>query len=115
MYRWYNAYLGSQLAWLLVFSGALGNLIDKLFIKSLETREWVLSLTPRKGYISGVVDFIECIWFGWGEVSNVFFLNIFAMSRWPTFNLADSMILIGIVFLLISMRKQVFTQNPKHT
>ncbi len=114
LYRWYNAYLGTPIAWLLVFSGALGNLIDKLFIKSLYTREWVLSLKPQKGYISGVVDFIECTWFGWDSFRDIFLLDILAMETWPSFNLADSMILIGISLLLISMRQQDLNQNLTH-
>lgn len=107
LYRWRNAKLGNPLAWLLIFSGALGNLIDKLFIKSLTTREWVFSFSPQRGYISGVVDFVECIWFGWESLSDYFVLNILAMELWPTFNLADSMIVVGIVFLMLSMRKQI--------
>ena len=102
-YRWYNPYLGHSLAWLLVFSGAFGNLIDKMFIKSLTTREWVFSLAPQSGYVSGVVDFIECIWFGWHNLSDTFLLSFLSMDTWPTFNVADSMISVGIVLLLITM------------
>ena len=107
LYRWHNAKLGHPLAWLLIFSGAFGNLIDKLFIKSLTTREWILSLSPQRGYVSGVVDFVECIWFGWDSLSDYFILNILAMELWPTFNFADSMIVVGIVSLMLSMRKQI--------
>ena len=104
-YRWYNYVFGHPIAWLLVFSGALGNMIDKLFIKSLITREWSFSLGPQKGHVSGVVDFIECIWFGWTSLSDTFILSIFSMRTWPTFNVADSMISIGVIFLIISLRK----------
>ena len=107
LYRWRNANLGHPLSWLLIFSGAVGNLTDKLFIKSLTTREWVFSLTPQRGYISGVVDFIECIWFGWRGVSDYFILNFLSMDTWPTFNFADSMIVVGIISLMLSMRKQI--------
>ena len=103
LYRWYNAPLGHPIAWLLIFSGALGNLIDKLFIKSLTTREWVFSLAPQKGYVSGVVDFIECIWFGWESLGDTFLLNFLAMRTWPTFNLADSFISVGIVILFFGI------------
>ena len=56
------------------------------------------------GHVSGVVDFVECIWFGWDAVRDVFLLNMLAMPTWPTFNLADSCIVVGIVLLLLSMR-----------
>ena len=107
LYRWRNASLGHPLAWLLVFSGAFGNMIDKLFIKSLSTREWVFSLHPQEGYVSGVVDFVECIWFGWESLSDYFILSILAMDTWPTFNFADSMIVVGIVLLVVSMRNKI--------
>ncbi len=105
LYRWKNSQMGPSIAWLLVFSGALGNFIDKLFIKSLSTREWFFSLYPQKGYISGVVDFVECIWFGWGSLSDTFLLKFLAMETWPTFNLADSLIMVGIFILIFSIRK----------
>lgn len=104
LYRWHNPWLGYSSAWLLVFSGAFGNFIDKLFVKSLATREWVFSLSPVPGHMSGVVDFVECIWFGWDAVRDIFLLNILAMPYWPTFNVADSLIVVGIILLLISMR-----------
>ncbi|MEQ9363116.1 MAG: signal peptidase II, partial [Leptospirales bacterium] len=103
LYRWHNPRLGYSVAWLLVFSGAFGNLIDKFFVKSLATREWMFSLSPQPGYVSGVVDMVECIWFGWDAVRDIFLLNILAMPSWPTFNLADSLIVVGIVLLMISM------------
>ncbi|MCR9141985.1 MAG: signal peptidase II [bacterium] len=105
LYRWHNPRLGYSAAWLLVFSGAFGNLIDKFFIKSLVTREWVFSLSPQPGYVSGVVDMVECIWFGWDAVRDIFLLNMLSMRSWPTFNLADSLIVVGIVLLLLSMRE----------
>ena len=105
LYHWYVPNLGYSFAWLLVFSGALGNLIDKLFIKSLSTREWVFSLWPKKGYVSGVVDFIDCIWFGWEDAP--FFLDFLLLkhSRWPTFNIADSCIVVGMCLLVYSVYK----------
>ena len=102
-YRAHNPLAGHPLAWLSVFSGALGNLIDKMFIKSLITREWVFSLSPRKGYVHGVVDFIECIWFGWDSVSDIFFLRFLSWPTWPIFNLADSLVTTGIVLLILTM------------
>ena len=112
LYRWYNAHLGSTWAWLGIFSGAFGNLIDKLFIKSLYTREWTLSLTPREGYVSGVVDFVECIWFAWSGFSGYIFpLNFMSLRTWPTFNIADSLIMVSMIFLLLSIRRSRNAQN----
>ena len=105
LYRWKNIGLGYSWAWLFVFSGALGNLIDKLFIKSMNTREWVFSLSPQKGYISGVVDFFECIWFGWHSLEDTFLLKFLAMDTWPTFNVADSLIVLGLFGLLFSFSR----------
>ncbi len=105
IYRWYNPHLGHTLAWLFVLSGAVGNLIDKLFLKSLSTREWAFSIFPRQGYVRGVVDFVECIWFGWEAAQEFFLLRFLSMSTWPTFNLADSMIVVGIALLLPTIWK----------
>ena len=107
LYRWRNFNLGHPAAWLLVFSGAMGNLIDKLFIKSIHTREWIFSLAPQKGYVSGVADFVECIWFGWQSLEGYFLLRILSMETWPTFNLADSMIVVGIILLLLTMQSSL--------
>lgn len=99
-YRWKNPDLGYPYAWLLVFSGAFGNLIDKLFLKSLTTREWVFSLYPRDGYVNGVVDFLECIWFDWVGAP----IGFLQWQTWPSFNLADSYIVTGMIWLLITMK-----------
>ncbi|MCS7204823.1 MAG: signal peptidase II [Leptospiraceae bacterium] len=100
-YRWKHYQFGNGFSWMLIFSGALGNFIDKLFIKSVDTREWVFSIFPKKGYVSGVVDFVECIWFGWESFSDIPVLSFLAWDTWPTFNLADSVIVVGISLLLI--------------
>ncbi|MBU43204.1 MAG: hypothetical protein CMN76_08305 [Spirochaetaceae bacterium] len=102
-YRWMTYGAGHPVAWLFVFSGAMGNLIDKLFVKSLETREWVFSFGPREGHVSGVVDFVECIWFGLDQFRDVFLLKWLAWETWPIFNLADSLIVVGIVILIITI------------
>jgi signal peptidase II len=53
-----------------ILGGGIGNLIDRFFRPD------------------GVVDFIDCYFFG-----------IFGMERWPTFNLADcSVVVCGIIF-----------------
>lgn len=103
IYRSFNPGIGHPVAWLAVFSGALGNLIDKLFLKSLATGEWTFSLLPKKGYIFGVVDFIECIWFGWR--SDISLLSFLSWRTWPSFNLADSLLVVGTAFLVLSLWK----------
>ena len=57
-----------------ILGGGIGNLIDRVF---------------RPG---GVVDFID-----------VKFYGLFGLSRWPTFNLADSSVVVCGILLLISV------------
>ncbi len=55
-----------------ILGGGLGNIIDRFFRPD------------------GVVDFIDCTFFGW-----------FGMDRWPTFNIADSAVVVcGIIFVI---------------
>ncbi len=55
-----------------ILGGGLGNLIDRFFRPD------------------GVVDFIDCYFFG-----------LFGLERWPTFNVADSAVVVcGILFVL---------------
>lgn len=56
-----------------IIGGGLGNLIDRFF-------------RPE-----GVVDFIDCYFFG-----------IFGMERWPTFNIADSFVVVCGILLIAS-------------
>lgn len=56
-----------------IVGGGLGNLIDRLFRKE------------------GVVDFID-----------VKFYGLFGMERWPTFNVADSAVVVCGILLVIS-------------
>jgi len=57
-----------------IIGGGLGNMIDRIF------------------RTDGVVDFISV---------NIY--NLFGMSRWPTFNLADSSVVVCCILLLITM------------
>lgn len=57
-----------------VLGGGVGNLIDRVF-------------RPL-----GVVDFIDVKFFG-----------IFGLERWPTFNVADSSVVVGGILLALSM------------
>ena len=103
IYRAHNPSLGHRYAWLIIFSGAVGNLIDKMFVKSLATREWVFSLLPIKGHVTGVVDFIQCAWFNFDSL-NFFPLSFLSWEYWPSFNIADSLVTCGIILLLATMR-----------
>jgi len=67
----------SGIAMGLIFGGAIGNLIDRIF----------------RGR---VVDFLD---FDFPDI-HLRFLNIH-MTRWPTFNFADMCVLVGIVMLLV--------------
>jgi signal peptidase II len=59
-----------QVALSLVFSGAIGNFVDRL----------------ARGY---VVDFVDWHWWNRPDL------------YWPTFNVADSMIVVGVILLLL--------------
>jgi len=99
--RFKNPGLGNRWIWLLIFAGAAGNFIDKLFVKSFVTREWMFSLTPQAGHARGVVDFIECAWFGFDRLANIPLLSLLAPHTFPIFNVADSCVTIGIALLLL--------------
>ena len=59
-----------------IIGGGIGNIIDRIFRKD------------------GVVDFIS-----------VKFYGLFGMERWPTFNVADSSVVVCCIILLITMMK----------
>ncbi|HBG65353.1 MAG TPA: signal peptidase II [Treponema sp.] len=60
-----------------ILGGGIGNLIDRFFRPD------------------GVVDFIDCYFFG-----------LFGMERWPTFNVADSAVVVCIVLFALSFIAQ---------
>ncbi|AIK18767.1 signal peptidase II [Borreliella afzelii] len=62
----------ARMSLLLIFSGGVGNVIDRLFRPS------------------GVVDFLDFKFYG-----------IFGLDRWPTFNFADSYVVIGMILFLV--------------
>ncbi|UER67640.1 signal peptidase II [Borrelia sp. BU AG58] len=70
-----------RISLLLILSGGIGNIIDRLF-------------RPL-----GVVDFLDVKFFG-----------IFGLQRWPTFNFADSYVVVGIVLFVIC---DLFIKNRK--
>jgi len=63
-----------------IVGGGIGNLIDRFF------------------RAEGVVDFIDVKWFGITDAK----LSLFQMTRWPTFNVADSAVVVCGIMLIIS-------------
>jgi signal peptidase II len=74
-YQLFSPEIGRRQRWLLaaIIGGGLGNYVDRLF----RTR--------------GVVDFID-----------VRFYGLLGFERWPTFNLADSTVVVAGILLIIS-------------
>lgn len=68
----------------LITGGGIGNLIDRIF-------------RPL-----GVVDFIDIKFYG-----------LFGLERWPTFNIADSAVVVGGILLIASFLFQI-SQNREH-
>ena len=97
---WYLARLGSaptlaSVAIMLVFSGAVGNLIDRTF--------YGVMYGESPLFYGKVVDFIQVdipdvTWFG--EI----------YTHWPVFNVADSCVTVGIVLMMF-----ISTQLPSPT
>lgn len=67
-----------------ILGGGIGNLIDRIF-------------RPE-----GVVDFVDC-----------YFWGIFGMERWPTFNLADSAVIVCGIIFLITFLVQIYKDSKK--
>ena len=67
-----------------VIGGGIGNLIDRIFRSK------------------GVVDFIDVKFFG-----------IFGLERWPTFNVADAVIVVCGAILIITYIKMLFTKDKE--
>ena len=63
-----------------IVGGGIGNIIDRIFRRA------------------GVVDFLDVQWFGIEDSP----LGLFRMTRWPTFNIADSAVVICGILLIIS-------------
>ena len=68
-----------------ILGGGLGNLIDRFFRPD------------------GVVDFIDCYFFG-----------LFGMERWPTFNVADSAVVVCGIIFIISFIVQIVDDSKKN-
>ena len=63
-----------------IAGGGIGNIIDRIFRPA------------------GVVDFLDVQWFGIENSP----ISLFRMTRWPTFNIADSAVVICGILLIIS-------------
>jgi len=76
-----------------IVGGGLGNLIDRFF------------------RAEGVVDFLDVKWFGATKSP----LALFRMTRWPTFNVADSAVVVCGILLIVSFIIVVAQQskNPE--
>jgi len=92
----------------MIFSGAVGNVIDSVFYGIL------LNNAPKNApfelFNGQVIDmFFIDIWEGYLP-SYIPFLGDSFISLWPVFNVADSLIFIG-VFILIIFQKTFFNSN----
>lgn len=68
----------------LILGGAAGNLWDRL-------------------YLGKVVDFIDWFYVSAGECLPLFYPGTHQTCHWPSFNIADSAILLGVALLLVDM------------
>jgi len=66
-----------RIALAMILGGGTGNIIDRIF---------------PPGGINGVVDFLSVKFFG-----------IFGLERWPTFNIADASVVIGVFIWILSI------------
>ncbi|MFN3305947.1 MAG: signal peptidase II, partial [Candidatus Kapaibacteriota bacterium] len=82
-----NAPFVIQLAFGLIFSGAVGNLIDRVFYGV------IFNYAPL--FYGRVIDFIQI------DIPDIRIGNVVNYTHWPVFNVADSCVSIGVVLLLI--------------
>ena len=101
-YRLINEDNGNPWGWNLVMAGAMGNLFDKFLIK-IAGVGFRLGFQPKNpGEYIGVVDFLD---FDWPD--------FLLFTRWPSFNLADSCVSVGLVILLFTMKSNENKENKK--
>ena len=74
-----------------IVGGGFGNIIDRVFRPA------------------GVVDFIDVKWFG-VESSPI---SLFRMTRWPTFNIADSAVVVCGIMLVISFLISIIKEQKE--
>lgn len=92
----------------MIFSGAVGNVIDSVFYGILLNNAH--KNAPFELFNGQVIDmFFIDIWEGYLP-SYIPFLGDSFISLWPVFNVADSLIFVG-VFILIIFQKTFFDSN----
>ena len=92
----------------MIFSGAVGNVIDSVFYGILLNNAH--KNAPFELFNGQVIDmFFIDIWEGYLP-SYIPFLGDSFISLWPVFNVADSLIFIGVFFLFI-FQKTFFNSN----
>lgn len=92
---WYMIKMNGFNSWartgvMLIFSGAVGNMIDRVFYGVI-FKESAL-------FYGKVVDFIQV------DIPDVDFFGL-SYSHWPVFNIADSCVTVGVVILLFVHEK----------
>ena len=75
--------------------GGLGNIIDRIF----RTSRILDPDTGIKRVIGGVVDFIDVRFFGIANSP----IPLFRWPRWPTFNIADSAVVVCCIILFVTI------------
>ena len=92
----------------LIFSGAIGNVIDSVFYGIIFNN--APEASPFNLFYGQVIDMIYIdIWEGYVS-SWIPILGDSYLSLWPVFNLADSYIFIGVSIMLI-FKKDFLIQN----
>jgi signal peptidase II len=89
LYRARRGPLGFRLSLAMIFGGAVGNLIDRIF--------YGVIFGDGSLFHGRVVDFFDVDFFN-------ITIGTYHMSRWPVFNIADASVTIGVLLLLVFHR-----------
>ena len=96
LYRARNDALGFRISLAMIFGGAVGNLIDRMF--------YGIFFDDGSLFYGKVVDFFDVDFFNidiWG----------YHLSRWPVFNIADASVTVGVILLLFFHRKAIGVED----
>jgi signal peptidase II len=90
LYKLRNYNIWIKIGIMLIFAGAIGNLIDRVF--------YGIFYNESPLFYGRVVDFIQV------DIPDI---NLFGLhyTHWPVFNVADSCVTIGVVLLIIFNKK----------